>query len=359
MTTQGQEESRIPLRKVEERFRIQDPSLRGLIREALEHLQPTEERQEPYCEYSFKFSRGKELLVIKQFRKGTLQIQGSAGDLYKTVLKRIIPLYQSHVPHGRLSLEDLLKTEESSEPITTPHAASPFDEIQESPLPHIGTDESGKGDYFGPLVVSGVLMDVHTRPELERIGVRDSKLLSDNRCRELAAEIRILCRGRYEEVEIPPERYNKLYEDFRKEGKNLNHLLAWGHARAIENLLKNNPCTHVVADQFGDEHYLQSCLMEKGKQVHLIQVPKGERDLAVAAASILSRDRFLARLEKLGQEVKTKLPKGASKTVVAVAKKIVEEKGAQELRRLAKIHHRTTSKVLNPSPHFFLPSPSQ
>jgi ribonuclease HIII len=353
------EESRTPLRKVEERFRIQDPSLRGLIREALERLQPTEERQEPHCEYSFKFSRGKELLVIKQFRKGTLQIQGSAGDLYQTVLKRIIPLYHSHVPHAHLSFEALHGTEERSKALASPHAASPCDGIQEIPLPHIGTDESGKGDYFGPLVVSGVLMDVHTQPELEKIGVRDSKLLSDNRCRELAAEIRTLCRGRYEEVEISPERYNKLYEDFRKEGKNLNHLLAWGHARAIENLLKHHPCTHAVADQFGDEHYLQSHLMEKGKQIHLIQVPKGERDLAVAAASILSRDRFLARLEKLGQEVKMKLPKGASQTVVTVAKKIFEEKGAQELRRLVKIHHRTTSKVLNPSSHFFLPSPSQ
>jgi ribonuclease HIII len=359
MTLQGPEESRIPLRKVEERFHIQDTSLRGLIREALERLQPTEERQEPHCEYSFKFSRGKELLVIKQFRKGTLQIQGSAGDLYKTVLKRIVPLYQSHVPHARLSLEALLGTEESSEPVTGSHAASPFDGIQEIPLPHIGTDESGKGDYFGPLVVSGVLMDTHTKPELEGIGVKDSKLLSDSRCRELAGKIRTICRGRYEEVEISPERYNKLYEEFRKEGKNLNHLLAWGHARAIENLLEHHPCTHAVADQFGDAHYLQSHLMEKGKQIHLIQVPKGERDLAVAAASILSRDRFLARLEKLGQEYKMELPKGASKTVVAVAKQIVEKKGAQELRRLAKIHHRTTSKVLNPFPHFFLPSPSQ
>lgn len=358
MTIQGPGESRIPLRKVEERFNIQDPSLRGLIREALERLQPTEKRQEPYCEYSFRFSRGKELLVVKQFRKGTLQIQGTAGDIFKAVLKRIIPLYQSYASHAPFSIEALLGTEGSVKPATRSHAASTLD-IQEIPLPHIGTDESGKGDYFGPLVVSGVLMDTRTKPELEGIGVKDSKLLSDKRCRELAVKIRTICRGRYEEVEISPERYNKLYEDLRKEGKNLNHLLAWGHARVIENILEHHPCTHAVADQFGDEYYLQSHLMEKGKQIHLIQIPKGERDLAVAAASILSRDRFLVRLERLGQEYKMELPKGASKIVVAVAKQIVEKKGAQELHRLVKIHHRTTSKVLNPIPYFFLPSPSQ
>jgi ribonuclease HIII len=358
MNTQGPGESSTPLRKVEERLTIQDPSLRNLIREALERLQPTEKRQEPHCEYSFKFSRGKEILVVKQFRKGTLQIQGTAGDLYNTVLERIVPLYQPYAPHTRLSPEVSLGTEGSSKPATRSHATSTLN-IQDIPLPHIGTDESGKGDYFGPLVVSGVLMDTPTKPELEGIGVKDSKLLSDKRCRELAVKIRTICRGRYEEVEISPERYNKLYEDFRKEGKNLNHLLAWGHARVIENILEHHLCTHAVADQFGDEYYLQSHLMEKGKQIHLIQIPKGERDLAVAAASILSRDRFLARLERLSQEVKMELPKGASKIVVAAAKKIVEKKGAQELRRLAKIHHRTTSKVLNPSPHFFLPSSSQ
>jgi len=85
--------------------------------------------------------------------------------------------------------------------------------------------------------------------------VKDSKLLSDKRCRELAHQIRDLCRGKFTEVEIPPERYNELYERFRKEGKNLNHLLAWGHARAIENLLSNYPCGYAIADQFGDENY--------------------------------------------------------------------------------------------------------
>jgi len=79
------------------------------------------------------------------------------------------------------------------------------------PFPHIGTDESGKGDYFGPMVVVGVWVDESISRKLESLGVRDSKLLSDKRCRELAAQIRTMCKGKYREGEIPPQRYNKNY----------------------------------------------------------------------------------------------------------------------------------------------------
>ena len=195
------------------------------------------------------------------------------------------------------------------------------------------------------MVVAGVLVDALTASRLEYLGVKDSKLLTDKRCREVAAHIRELCRGRYEEVEMLPERYNELYERFRTEGKNLNHLLAWGHARAIENLLARFSCTHAVADQFGDEHYIHSKLMEQGKRLQLIQVPKGERYLAVAAASILARDRFLAHLENFSQEYGMVLPKGASETVVEAAKAILHAKGIAALRKVAKLHHKTTTKV--------------
>src|SRR4030095_5195126 len=100
------------------------------------------------------------------------------------------------------------------------------------------------------------------------------------------------------------------------EVKNLNHLLAWGHARAIENLLLKGTCSHAIADQFGDENYIRSQLMEKGKKIQLTQLPKGERYIAVAAASILARDRFLSRMESLRDSYKIELPKGASDSVV-------------------------------------------
>ncbi len=342
---QVREDSRMTIQKVEQQFNVRDPSLRSEIRQALEWLRPAERREEPYCEYAFRFDGGQERLFVKQYQRGTLQIQGTAGELYKAILECIIPRYNLRYPNARLSVQALLQTKEVAEAATTPLPVS-SPSIQEIPLPHIGTDESGKGDYFGPMVVAGVLVDALTRPKLEALGVKDSKLLSDKRCRELAAQIREICRGKYEEVEISPERYNELYGTLQKEGKNLNHLLAWGHARAIESLQGRFFCTHAVADQFGDEHYIRSKLMEKGKQLQLIQVPKGERYLAVAAASILSRDRFLSRLETLSEEYGIELPKGASEAVVTAAERIVVEKGAQELRKLAKLHHRTTFKVM-------------
>lgn len=321
------------MQKIELRLNIQNPSLRHRIREFLERLQPTEHRQEPYCDYAFKFIRNKETIFIKQYQKGTLQIQGSAGKLYKEIMDYIDSISN---PYS--------KTER-------PKGVSPelppvsLSNLQEIPLPHIGTDESGKGDYFGPMVVAGVFLDSKLKSILEGLPIKDSKLLSDKRCHELASKIREIGRGKYEEVEIPPLRYNELYENFRKEGKNLNHLLAWGHARAIESLLNRHPCPFAIADQFGDEHYLRSRLMEKGRQIQLIQTPKGERHLAVAIASILARDKFLLRLKRLSEEYQIELPKGTSEAVIQAGKIIIEKKGADTLAKVAKLHHKTTQKI--------------
>ena len=89
--------------------------------------------------------------------------------------------------------------------------------------------------------------------------------------------------------------------------------------------------------------------MEKGKKLELIQIPKGERYLAVAAASILTRDKYLAHMERLSREYGFELPKGASEVVIEAGKRIIEEKGRAELRKLAKLHHRTTDKILKVS----------
>jgi ribonuclease HIII len=221
-------------------------------------------------------------------------------------------------------------------------------ELPPVPFPYIGTDESGKGDYFGPMVAAGVLIDKDIQMKLEKIGVKDSKLLSDKRCRELASQIRDICGTGCDEIEIPPETYNRLYEEFRSEGQNLNHMLAWGHARAIETLLERQKCSHAVADQFGDEKYIQSRLMQKGRNITLKQLTKGERYTAVAAASILARDKFLSRIDSLSENYAIVIPKGASDAVVAAGRAIVDKKGPEELRKVAKLHHKTTEKILKP-----------
>lgn len=332
----------IPIRSINQSLNVPNPTLQDHIQASLEKLGPTDSRSEPYCKYSFKFNRGNETLTIKQYNKGTLTLQGSAGPLYKALLECIVPLYKVHFPKADVTVESFLASNTEK---PTVQGKTSNRELVEVPLPHIGTDESGKGDYFGPMVIAGVLIDSTTQTTLNELGVRDSKLLTDKRCRELAAKIRNLLPGKYQEVEIVPESYNRLYDEFRSEGKNLNHLLAWGHARAIESLLQKETCSHAIADQFGDERYIQSKLMEHGKRLQLVQLPKGERYLAVAAASILARDKFLARLESFRQSYGINLPKGASDTVVDAAKLFVENHGFEALRKIAKLHHKTTEKV--------------
>jgi ribonuclease HIII len=212
-------------------------------------------------------------------------------------------------------------------------------------FPIIGTDESGKGDYFGPLVSAGVYVDEQTAKDLIAYGVKDSKELSDSKNLELAKEIARICKGRFAIIEISPEKYNDLYEQFKKEKKNLNTLLAWGHAKAIEEILSKVDCKAAVADQFADKNFILGKLQEKGKRIRLIQMHKAEQHIAVAAASILSRARFLEKLSKLSNEYKIDLPKGASRTVIENAKKFVHMYGKELLRKVAKLHFKTTTEV--------------
>lgn len=204
----------------------------------------------------------------------------------------------------------------------------------------IGTDESGKGDYFGPLVIAGVYLDENNVAGLERLRVRDSKKISDRVILDLDYRIRSQCA--YSVVVIGPEKYNLLYDKM----KNLNKILAWGHARVIENILLEKECTKVISDQFGDERFIQTALMERGKQVKLLQMPKAEEDLAVASASIVARAEFLRRMERLSQDCGMMLPKGASPIVEETAKKIVAERGEDQLGRYVKLHFKNTRNVL-------------
>lgn len=331
-----------PLQSVQEKFTIKDTTLRQQIKEQFEAIRPSQNKTEQYCDYSFVFESGKEKLVVKQYSSGTLQLQGFAGPLYRQALDIIITKYNLQYPNARLVIEDYLVSEKAE---ATPDYTTGVEQVAVS-WPHIGTDESGKGDYFGPLVIVGVWADKSLAEALAEIGVRDSKKLSDAQCQKLATAIRELCHGKYHVVEISPERYNQLHDQLVGEKKNLNHLLAWGHARAIESLLSKQSCDQAIADQFGDEKYIASKLMEKGRTLNLLQTPKAERFIAVAAASVLARDLFLSRLKQLSQEAGLTLPKGASPAVIETAKQIVQKHGADALRKFAKLHFKTTASVL-------------
>jgi len=215
-------------------------------------------------------------------------------------------------------------------------------------LPRIGVDESGKGDFFGPLCIAGVYVNESVIQSWEDKGVRDSKLVSsDKKIAELAEVIRTTPGCVTNFVVVGNEAYNRLYAKMRS----VNTLLAWGHARVIENLMglryRMNPApVRAISDQFAaSKSVVEKALMTSGKQIELVQRHKAEEDLAVAAASILARDEFVKGLAKLEKQYATKLPKGASKAVDDVAKTIFEERGVDSLAKLAKMHFRTALRA--------------
>ena len=212
--------------------------------------------------------------------------------------------------------------------------------------PHGGIDESGKGDFFGPLVIAGVNVTPETGKKLRDLGVCDSKKISsDKKIAALAAEIR-KCAGKenFAVIHFKMETYNRLYRQFG----NLNRMLAWGHAAVIEKLLEQNPgIPRMLSDQFADPSLINRALMERGRQIVMEQRTKAESDIAVAAASILARDRFVECVAALELEIGFQLPKGAGANVKAAAVQILEKSGADGLRRCCKNHFKTFEEVLN------------
>jgi ribonuclease HIII len=209
----------------------------------------------------------------------------------------------------------------------------------------MGIDESGKGDFFGPLITVSVYVNPKFVYKMKEMNVRDSKTItSDNVAIELGKDIRkLLGKNHYSIVKIGPEAYNRLYSRM----KNVNLILAWAHARAIENLLITVPdCPVAISDQFGAKHQVEDALMQKGKKIKLIQKHKAESDMAVAAASVIAREIFLRELREMGKEYGIGFPKGASEQVIEVAKELVKKKGPEILVKVAKCHFRTTDIVL-------------
>jgi len=211
-------------------------------------------------------------------------------------------------------------------------------EIDVDIVDYIGTDESGKGDYFGPLVVAAVHITPDNRDLLLGLEVRDSKKVSDNKIIRIARQI---------EAEVPTAvivigapKYNELYAKM----KNLNRLLAWAHAKAIENLLEDGPSA-AVTDQFGDPRYVESIILKKRPDLQLIQETKAERYLGVAAASFLARAKFLSFMKSYSDEFGIDLLKGAGPMMDDAAARYCRKHGADALPNVAKMHFKNTSKV--------------
>ncbi|MFP4200425.1 MAG: ribonuclease HIII [Clostridia bacterium] len=273
-------------------------------------------KDDAHCVYSYRLSGGDERLTVRQYTNGTLQIQGKAGERAKAFLER---LRLAVVRDGDGGL----------------------------PLPHCGSDEAGKGDYFGPLVVAAIAVDEGTLTRLVSIGVSDSKRLSDARSLDLAKKISAITDS-YAIISLKPIVYNDLYARLRAEGKNLNDLLAWAHSKVIGDLEDKfdgrfGP-TLAVVDKFAREGVLGGRM--KKSSLKLMQVARAERYPAVASASILARARFLRELKALSAKAGITFPKGAGSAVDAAARELVNRLGSNALGEVAKIHFSNTKRIL-------------
>ena len=215
-------------------------------------------------------------------------------------------------------------------------------------LARLGVDESGKGDFFGPLCIAGVYVNEKVIQRWKESGIRDSKnISSDKRMAELAELVQKTEGCVTSVVTIGNEAYNRLYEKMRS----VNRVLAWGHARVIENLMGQKhrmtpPPVRAISDQFAsDKGVVAGALMSLGREIELVQRHKAEEDVAVAAASILARDQFVSRLRALGREFGMTFPKGASSLVDVAAKDFVTRFGAEKLKLVGKVHFRTAFRA--------------
>ncbi len=261
--------------------------------------------------------------TVSAYNSGKVSIQGKGT-------KELVQFFIEPEITGeaRFGYEDLLFESDSPEQLE----------------PHCGIDESGKGDFFGPLVICCAYTDESTAKALFKLGVKDSKSIkSDKKMISMAEDIKKVIRYKYSTVTLGPEAYNKLY----LKSRNLNSLLGWGHARSLENLLEKVPdCPTAISDQFSKTGSVKKALMEKGKKVQLIERTKAESDIAVAAASIIARAEFVIRLEALGKEYGIDLPKGASPKVLEAGKTLVSKFGEAVLEKVSKTHFKTKDDIL-------------
>jgi len=275
-------------------------------------------RQVPYA----RFAGEKEKTNVVFYESGKLVVQGKGTQEFVEFVLEPEILHEARLGYETVLNPELL-------------------------LPRLGVDESGKGDFFGPMCIAGAYLNESVVNAWKGVGVRDSKDIADKRIKELAEMIRKTPGCVSTVVPVGNEAYNRLFHKMRS----VNSILAWGHARVIENLMllkyqMNPPPVRAISDQFAhSKDVVATALMSLGKSIELVQKHKAEADLAVAAASILARNEFVTRLDSMGKKYGMVFPKGASAAVDAAAKEFVARHGAENLPKVAKMHFRTAYRA--------------
>ena len=207
----------------------------------------------------------------------------------------------------------------------------------------IGTDESGKGDYFGPLVVAGVYVDSECRCKFLDMGIRDGKKISNSRIRKHADWMWNNYEHHIVVEQKMPDEYNTLYDMLKKRGQNTHTMLANLHVKVIQTLANRMRVQHALVDKFSYNDILTPLLTQREIKIKL--ETGAERDVAVAAASIIARDAFLTGIQDLSKKYGFQLPRGAYK-VTDAGKEFIKLYGESMLGNVAKLHFRTTQNVL-------------
>ncbi|MBA95755.1 MAG: ribonuclease HIII [Rickettsiales bacterium] len=310
-------------------------SLDVLYHDIKHHLQENRYQINPYREiqYGIQFLISKnshsEVLRIYKSKKGIkLDFSQIKSDTFLLALQSDLQLF--------LTPLQLSETKRSAMDNDVTKLSSKDDD----PDDLIGVDESGKGDYFGPLVIAAVRVTPDVLPELEGLGIADSKQLSDSMIANLATLIQKKCQ--HAVMIMANASYNTVYEKF----KNLNQLLAWAHMKVIEDTLKQGHCSHALCDQFGNASLLKNSLRTKDLNITLLQRPKAESNFSVACASIVARHHFVDSITKISESYKLPFPKGASKHVTQFAYDFIKKHGVDDLDLVAKKHFVITKQIL-------------
>ncbi|SET78232.1 ribonuclease HIII [Salinibacillus kushneri] len=213
---------------------------------------------------------------------------------------------------------------------------------------HIGSDEAGSGDFFGPLTTAAAYVEETKIPLLKELGVGDSKTMSDDKIMELAKKIR--------QAEIPyslmvlhNQKYNHLQQKGWTQGK-MKVMLHYHAIMKVRQKMDTSQLKGILVDQFSEPHVFKRHLASEQKrmpnQFHFMTKAESY-SIAVAAASIIARAKFVKEMDQLSREIGFHLPKGASKKVDEQAARIIQKKGKQTLHDCSKIHFSTYQKAEN------------
>lgn len=285
-----------------------DPALAAKIKRDLEE-RGFEISAPPHTHFAAK----KKGVSLALYTSGKLTVQGKAKDeLIQFYLEpEVLHTFNYSHPEAFLNLEE-----------------------------HIGCDEAGKGDLFGPLVVCSLHATPDQIKELQKLKIADSKKLTDPVIIKLAKKIKVLCKHKV--LALFPTKYNELYAAF----KNLNSLLAWCHATAIHDVVTASECTDVHLDKFANEAVMEKAIHAKKLDITLTQKTKYESDIVVAGASILARAAFVEGLDKLSETYQMTLPKGSSNQAAKSIATFVSKYSAAELKDVGKTHFKTFAQYL-------------